>query len=148
MPELWRLSVSMQDREFKLFPSHFYCLFLALMLLGSAVIALMLPVQFWLRTLIFAVLIVYGAQIFWRYAWLRSKNSVINIAKLTDKRWRLTTQGGVVDAVLRGDSTITTVVSVLRFDIPGSRWPLSCMVFRDSLRADDYRRLISTIRMG
>jgi hypothetical protein len=138
----------MQDREFKLFPSHFYCLFLALMLLGSAVIALMLPVQFWLRTLIFAVLIVYGAQIFWRYAWLRSKNSVIKLINLTGKRWELTIHGETVEGILRGDSTITTVVSVLRFDISGSRWPLSCMVFRDSLRGDDYRRLISTIRMG
>lgn len=138
----------MQDREFKLFPSRFYCLFLALMMLGSAVIALMLPLQFWLRTLIFAFLIVYGARIFWQFALLRSKNSVIKMTKLTDKRWRLTTPGGVVEADLRGDSTITTVVSVLRFGISGSRRPLSCMVFRDSLRADDYRRLISIIRMG
>ena len=138
----------MQDRAFKLLPSRFYCLFLAAMLFGSAVITLMLPMELWLRTLIFAALVVYGARIFWRFALLRSKHSVIKLSNLTGKRWELTIHGETVEGILRGDSTITTVVSVLRFDIRGSRWPLSCMVFRDSLRGDDYRRLISTIRMG
>ncbi len=55
---------------------------------------------------------------------------------------------GTYDAKLRGDSTVTTLVSILRFDLPARRQIATCMVFKDSLPAEDYRRLISLVRMG
>lgn len=137
----------MQNHVFKLHPSRFYCLFLGLMLLGSGVIILLLPVVFWLKTLFLAVLIVYGIFLFQKFALLRAAFSVVGLQKQDGKQWRVETRTAVFDAVLRGDSTVTTLVSVLRFDVSGQRRPVVCMVFRDSLPAEEYRRLIGVIRM-
>lgn len=112
----------------------------------SAVIVCMLPVLIWLRLGLLVFLLAYGASIFWQYALLRAAWSVIAVKKLEDKRWQLTTRSDIQTAALRGDSTVTAYVSVLRFDIPERKKPLSCIIFRDSLAADEYRRLTGAIR--
>lgn len=138
----------MQNPEFKLHPSIIYCVFLGLMLAGSGIILALLPFAFWLKALLFAVLCVYGVALFMRFALLRTQQAVIALKKLDGKSWQVVTRARVFDSILRGDSTITTLVSVLRFDVSGLKRPLVCIVFRDSLPADDYRQLVGVIRMG
>jgi hypothetical protein len=136
----------MQNPDFELHPSKIYCAFLGITLLMSAVIVLLLPLNFWLRVLIFLILAGYGVIIFWQYALLRAADSVIGLKKIDGKRWQLTTRAGVFESTLRGDSTVTAYVSVLRFDLPERRKPISCILVRDSLSADDYRRLVGVVR--
>ncbi|HTM63385.1 MAG TPA: protein YgfX [Gammaproteobacteria bacterium] len=138
----------MQNHEFNLHSSRIYGSFLVAMLLGSAIIVLTLPLAIWLRTLILSALIVYGALVFNRHVLLRASDSIIRLCRLDRERWQLTTRAGAVDANLRGDSTVTAFVSVLRFeDVSGKRL-LPCIIFRDSMTADKYRQLISNIRAG
>ncbi len=136
----------MQNHEFKLHPSRFYCLFLVLMLFGSGIIIVMLPFSEWLTTLLLVVLSCYGFFLLYKFALLRAAFSVTALKKIDGKRWQVITRAGALDSILRGDSTVTTLVSVLRFDVSGQKRPLVCMVFRDSMPADDYRRLVATIR--
>lgn len=138
----------MPNPEFNLHPSRVYGLFLAAMLSGSAVVVLLLPFTFWLRILILAVLLVYGALVFNRHVLLRASDSIIRLCKLDRERWRVTTRSGAVEANLRGDSTVTALVSVLRFDDVNGKRLLPCIIFRDSLPADSYRQLVSCIRAG
>ena len=137
-----------QNIEFNLRVSRFYFLFLALMLAGSAAIVIVLPLAWWMRGILFCVLMGYGAVIFWRYALLRSKDSIIRLRKLDGKCWQITTGSAVFEATPRGDSTVTPVVSILRVDMPGRRQPLASIILKDSLPAGEYRRLIGMLRMG
>lgn len=138
----------MQNLAFKFNISRIYCVFLAAMLVGSGIIVVLLALPFWVKALMLAALIGYGAPIYWRFALLRGALSVLEIAKLDQKRWRVSLRDDEFDSELRGDSTITNLVCVLRFNMPGRRTPLVCIVFRDALSSDDYRRLVGVIRMG
>lgn len=138
----------LQNHEFNLHVSRFYCLFLALMLFGSSVIVVMLPLVWWQRAILFFVVIAYGAVIFWRFALLRAKNSIIRLRKIDEKSWQITTRSGVSEVMLRGDSTVTPVMSILRFEMAGKRQTLVSIIFRDSLPKSEYRRLVSVARMG
>lgn len=138
----------MPSQEFKIIPSLFYSAFLGATLLASMVVIALLPWSLWLKLVGMAVVGAYGTAIFWRYALLRAQLSVTGVAQLEHGQWQVITVGGNVNAVLRGDSTVTSLVSVLRFDFPGERRPVSCIICRDSLRADGYRRLLGVVRMG
>lgn len=119
-----------------------------MMLFCSAVIIVLLPFAGWLKILLLALLLGYGFFLMLKFALLRTAFSVTALEKMDAKRWQLQMRAGKFDAILRGDSTVTTLVSVLRFDVSGQKFPLVAIVFRDSLPADDYRRLVATIRMG
>ena len=136
----------MQTSEFNLHPSRVYGLFLAAMILGSTIVILTLPFAFWLRTLILAALLVYGALVFNRHVLLRSSDSILRLRKLNRESWQLTTREGAVDANLRGDSTVTAFVSVLRFETVNGERLLTCIIFKDSLPADAYRQLVVCVR--
>lgn len=124
-----------------------YIVFLDAMLLASAVITWLLPLDLAVRILLFAALVIYSTTLLWRFALLKAKLSVLGFKKLEGKRWQVTLGACVKEGVLRGDSTVTNLVSVLRFDLHGIRRPVTAMVFRDSLSADDYRRMVGVIRM-
>lgn len=138
----------MENLEFKLHPSKFYCFFLSFTLLMSVVIVIVLPIAVWLCAIMVAVLVVYGATIFWRFALLKAPLSIIRLRQREARNWQVTTNSIVTSAVLRGDSTVTTVVAVLRFDFASRTRPVSCMIFRDSMGAEEYRRLVGLVRMG
>jgi hypothetical protein len=136
----------MQNLEFKLQISKTYCILLAIVFLMSGIIVIVLPAPVWLRAILLAALFGYALHTFWRYALLKSELSILGLKKLEAKHWQLTTNKGVVEAELRGDSTVTTLVSVLRFDLPGRKLPIVSIIFRDNLGADVYRRLIGMVR--
>jgi hypothetical protein len=138
----------MQSIVFKLHPSKVYCVLLALVLVASAGIALNLPIHLLLKSALLLVLAGYGAHIFYRYAWLQANLSIVAVNKLDGDRWQVTTSMGVVDAQLRGDSTLTAIVSILRFDFPQKRWPVVSIICRDSLAPEQYRQLVGVLRVG
>lgn len=138
----------MQNIVFKLHPSKVYCTLLALVLIASAGIAFNLPIHFLLKSILLFVLMGYGAHIFYRYALLHAKLSIVGVNKLEGRTWQVTTQMGVIDAQLRGDSTVTAIVSILRFDFPQKRWPVVSIVCRDSLAPEQYRQLVGMLRVG
>jgi hypothetical protein len=137
----------MLDLEFKLKPSKFYLLLQMAILIASGVIVLCLPVAMWLMTILLLVLSIYGAYMLWQFGFLLSPYSVISLRRHQDGSWLLQTNNKTYNAELRGDSTVTGFVSVLRFRLPKQSWPLSCIIFRDSLQADFYRRLLVVLKM-
>jgi toxin CptA len=138
----------MHNHEFKFSPSLIYCIFLAATIFASVIIAFVLPFAQWQCALLAAVLITYGVSIFWRFALMKAETSVTAIRKNDGGSWLLTTRGGTMEAALRGDSTVTNFISILRFDVPGKKRPIASIIFRDSMSADDYRRLVGALRMS
>lgn len=131
--------------EFQLKPSRFYLMVMVLVFLASAVMLSLLAIAPLYKFLLLLVLVSYGVQLVWRFALLRDKHSVIALKKVDQDEWQVTNRAGVMLTKLRGDSTVTQWVAILRFDIKGQRKPLVSIIWRDSLPADQFRQLIVSI---
>lgn len=56
--------------------------------------------------------------------------------------WYLNKAGSLIPIVPSGDSTLTSIVSIIRFKQDKKRLKQSCIIFKDSLSDDNYRRLL------
>jgi len=137
----------MLDHEFKLKPSKHYIAWVSIILLASIIIMLCLQIEVRYKLVSFMFVGVYGGYIIWKFVLLRSAKSIVSIRRHRDGRWRIYTPLHTYDAELRGDSTVTGLVSILRFRVAKRFWPVSCIVFQDSLEPDRYRQLIVVTKM-
>lgn len=136
----------MPDQMFSIKPSKCYLVILILFIIGSLAVTASLPLALSLKSLLFIAVAVYGAQLIWRHGLLKSRNAILNIEHRPGGVWMIETRTQRLEAALRGDSTVTHLASVLRFQLSGQRFPLSCTLFRDSLAPDVYRQLTVVIR--
>lgn len=110
------------------------------MILVSIVSALLLPTMFLMKLLLTIFVLIYGAQVIWKYGFLQHKNSVIGLS-FNAEGWQVHLPDKVIPAELCGDSTRTKLVSILRFSVAGERLKHSCVIWRDAITRDEYRRL-------
>jgi hypothetical protein len=146
-PPSRRSYVPMLDHAFHFKPSKHYLTLMSVVLFASLIIVLCLPLAGWIKGLSFLLIAVYGGHILWQFGFLRSKQSIVSIRRDSEGRWLLCTNNNVQVAELSGDSTVTGWVSVLRFYVHKRLSPKSCIVFRDSLPHDQYRKLLVVLRM-
>lgn len=136
----------MFDHEFKLRPSLLYALFLLIFIIASLIITLLLPVPGWVRWPLLLLCFLYGMHLISHHALLTAPDSVLGFKKLDESRWQIITRRAVYEGKLLGDSLVSQVVSVLRFSVQGRRAPLSCVIWRNSLPSDDYRKMIVMVK--
>ncbi|MDX1901079.1 MAG: protein YgfX [Gammaproteobacteria bacterium] len=65
-----------------------------------------------------------------------------------NKQWRVSVQAREWDCQLCGDSMLTDCVLVLRFIMSETHRKKTWAIFRDSVTAEEYRRLRALARMG
>jgi hypothetical protein len=135
----------MLDREFILKPSKLYLSLISVIWLFSLIL-LCLTLE--IKVKIGSMILVggYGCYLLWRYALLLSPHAIISLRCHADGHWHLSTHKQQFRAQLRGDSTVTGFVSVLRFRVEKRLLPVSCVVFKDSLSAQHYHQLLMVIR--
>lgn len=107
----------------------------------------LLAMPLWAKVIGIVVTAIYGASILWQYVLLRNRNSIIKMKRQEDGQWLIHTNSGKYETQLCGDSTVTAMVSILRFRSPKSFWRKTAIVFRDSLTKEQYRELLVTLRM-
>lgn len=138
----------MQGLPAKCRPSIIYLVILSLALIGSLIVTLTLPVSILIKFFLFLFVAGYGAVLIWRQGLLRGKTAITSIQKLSDDKWLIGMGSGEIEAVLRGDSTVTHCVSILRFKAEEFYFPISCTLFPDSFSKDIYRQLVVQVRHG
>lgn len=85
----------------------------------------------------------YGGQVFWENILLRSERAVVTLICCDDNTWQLKERSGeTYPAVLGADSIRKGYFCLLRFKTPASRRKRSCVVFRDAVPPETYRRLL------
>lgn len=136
----------MLDLAFKI--SKKYCSGVIVIFLLSVGIVFSLNLPIIIKFALAFAIIMYGIWIVWRFGLLRSKHSLIGIKHLTGKKWLLHTPHAVVQGILCGESTVTNLICILRFKISGKTFKKSCIILRDSLPNDAYRKLLVRLRMG
>ncbi|GEM_PF-1073825 len=129
--------------EFKLQPSKKYLILLTILLAVSSMIVLSLPFNLGVKIIGLLFVGCYGGWLVWHVGLLRSPWAVTCLQPCGENQWLLQTSHSSYLAELRGDSTLTRWVAVLRFNHPQQFMPSSCIIFRDSfLEADLYRQLL------
>lgn len=132
----------MQNIDITLKPSKQFLVFISALLLGSFMVIASLSLLSWIKIVLGLVLTGYGIKLFWCDILLRSRRSIIRLNKQNDGSWRLYDRKGAFTGLLAGDSTVTGFLCVLRFRVQGCFFKRSSLIFRDSVGADTYRKLL------
>jgi hypothetical protein len=135
----------MRRLEFNLQPSPHGIFFLTLFFLSTLSILFITPRLHVEKYVMAFILILYGCHILWRYGLLRHRASLIHLKLSSEGKWHVRTPHASYQATLEGSSILTSFILILRFRIKGKWFPWTCLVLRDSMPADHYRQLISTI---
>lgn len=110
-------------------------------LLGSVAIIFTLPLMLSIQLFLMLFLLLYGIFIFPPFFSVKA-------LRYTGDGWKLFLRDRVLDAALSGDSTVTRWVCILRFSIPDRRWKYACVIFRDAMTKEAYRRLVVEVRFS
>jgi hypothetical protein len=131
------------DIEIK--PSKRFILFLLINLLCCIAIVATLPMPFALKFFLGILVLAYGGHALWRQGWLLSRRSIIRLSHDEDG-WQWHDRQTSWRGELCGDSTLTAFLGILRLKAHGARVKQSCLIFKDTLSAESYRRLLVTAR--
>lgn len=132
-------------QEYKLKPSKQFLWLFSAASIFCLMIVVLLPISIIGKVLILTALGIYLRPILRRDVLLQGERAILGLHCSTDGQWTLEMPAHRLEAALCQDSTLTPYISVLRFRAKERFWPLSCVVFRDSLSADLYRRLQVTL---
>ena len=138
----------MATLEIKLQPSKCYIVLLTVVLVMTLIVTISLSFTWWQKLILFFAIILYCIYFSYFYVFLQAKQSIFSIKLLDEKtnHWLLFTKQGSYQAALRGDSTVTRWVSVLRFQLINARFKrYACVIFPDSLKHEHYQTLLRTI---
>ena|SRR3990167_9420575 len=136
----------MQNHNFQRKPSLFYLFYVCSIAAMSFMVVIELPVNFAIKMLGILLLTIYFSHLFWHEGLLRGKKAIIYLQYQANGHWLIEIQNRLHAAKLSGHSTVTTWVSVLRFRLPDRYWPITCVIFKDSFKEDDYRKLTVILR--
>lgn len=136
----------MQKIDINLHPSLRLMAFILLAWLGSEVIIFMSPLAWWIKILLFVLVMVYGLGIFWQHGLLRDQQAILGIHYQADDGWWIQDRLAKTAVQVNGDSTVTTILSVLRFTPIDQSGVRACVVLKDSMGHGAYRRLVVALK--
>jgi len=136
----------MQKIDIDLKPSRQFISLIGLVLVGSVVIITLLPLSTWFKSILIMGTLAYGIWILWFAGLMKSTRSIIGLQLLGEGSCKLHYPLHTVTAEIKRESTMTTVLCVLRFIVPGKRLRPSCVIFKDSLDQEEYRQLLVWLR--
>jgi hypothetical protein len=124
----------MRNIDINIYPSKQFRLLIAIVLIATLIIIFTLAISIWLKLL----LIVLAGS----YSLLQHRKPIIQL-RFHDDQWIIRDKTREYTAELCGSSTITKFCSILIFQIKNERFKRSCIIFRDSLQPDYYRKMIA-----
>jgi len=110
----------------------------------AMVIILTLTIAFFVKLICLISVLAYSRLILPKHVLLTSLLSVRRLFLTENGKWGIETGLGKQVVTIRGDSTLTGIVSVLRFEV-GKKIG-SCVIFKDAVKGDEYRKLLVLLR--
>jgi hypothetical protein len=135
----------MHKIDIELKPSKSFILFLLINLLCCLAIVATLPLAMGIKIFVEIVVLLYGGHLLWERGWLLGRRSITRLCRDQDG-WQWHDRHSVWHGEIGNDSTLTGFLGILRLKPQGARRKHSCLIFKDTLSADSYRRLIVTVR--
>lgn len=125
-------------------PSKIFNCAVLFLSIGSLLITLILNLAGWIKFILIIMLILYSCHIFWRYGLLKSSKSILKI--IWHEGWFAQTRDEIFPINILGETTITRFFCVLCYSRKETRKFQSCLITRDILDKDDYRKLLSRLK--
>lgn len=135
-----------EELRFDLKPSKQFMILLSFMIFGSIAIICYIEIAAWIKISLFIFTICYGTFIFVRDGLLKHQRSILQL-KISRNEYKLKDQKSTYSAELSGDSTLTSIICILRFKVHGQILKRSCIIFKDSLENDAFRRLFVALKI-
>ncbi|EKD74161.1 MAG: hypothetical protein ACD_45C00055G0004 [uncultured bacterium] len=126
--------------RFELSSSRYHSVLLILAVFMASMVMATLSMHFLLRMIGIALVLIGGLYLF-----CQSKHHIC-LQYERDGSWCLIKDEVEYEGVLRGESIVTSFVSILRFNVGQS--VQSCVIFSDALEKEVYRQLLVILRMG
>lgn len=137
----------MPNLELKLKPSRQYLIFLLSLLFTTVCLIILAPIPFFLKGASLLGSSLYGWYLI-EGALLHHPHAIIFIEHKSDGSWLLRSKRNAYKSMISGDSTVTSLISILRFNRPHHFFKKTCLIFPDSLPDGDYRRLLVVLKMA
>lgn len=131
----------MQKIDIELRPSKIFMGLMAGIVVGCLALIASLSIGWLLKVALIISVVSYGWWIAWVDVLLKGADSILGIQLLADGSCQVRYPLGVMAAEIKGDSTVTTVVSVLRFNVQDKR-KVTSVIFKDSIGQEKYRQLL------
>lgn len=138
----------MQDHALNLKVSRFYLYGWAVFTGLTLIIIAILSFSFLMKFILAGISISYCYFILKKYILLQSGISIVSLLYQQKSGWILGSRSQHFNATLLGSSTVTRWVSIMRFKVKEKKFPVNCIIFRDSLSESDYRKLILYAKFG
>lgn len=137
----------MHDQEFHLQPSKIGQYLMLGISIASIVIVLNLSMAIYWKCLGVVLVGLYASIIFWKKFLLKSTHSILSLRCTIDGQWQIQTANGEAKIEILRESTVTPWVTILCLKMKNKFFPLSCIIFRDSLAKDYYRKLVVALKL-
>lgn len=128
-------------------PSKHFILLNFIALITCFFIIIFLPIGLLSKVSLVVFLIIYSGAIVYSSGLLLSKYS-LRALYLTEYGWFIRTKTDLFKVFLRGDSTLTSWLMVLRFQDKDRNKRFSYLILRDSLKSISYRELMVAVRFS
>ncbi len=125
--------------------SAYFKLLISIVVFGSLVIIFTLPANILLRLFLVISVSIYAVCVFYSNCLLKS-NSAVKRLLFNEDGWHISCRNKQLHVELRGESTVTSWVSILRFQELNKRQKYTSVIFRDAMNQEEYRRLIVLLR--
>lgn len=136
----------MQDINLNFKPSRQFMVLLSFVAVWSLAAVSSLSSNIGIKILLFSFILIYGARIFLRYGLLKNRHSILQLV-VDSNGCSIRTNQEVLAVKLLGESTLTTWLSILRFSHLENKNKYSCLIFKDSIGSEAYRRLLVAIKL-
>ena len=136
----------MPNTEIKIQPSRQFISLILVIVIGSISIICALGVGLLIKSFLLSMTIYYWHTIFYRYGILQHPQAWIKLNLNADGSCLVHQQRQQYEAQLSGNSIITNFVCILRFTLSEQQKKHSCLIFRDAIQPDLYRRLLIQLR--
>lgn len=109
------------------------------MVMGSLAGIAYVPIPGWIKIMLVLGVISYGVwNMYQQLQWQAIGHD--------EDGWYLKNAEGKMPIILGEDSTVTSLVWVLRFKLPGKRFSQSCVIFKDAMSVSAYRQFIMRMK--
>jgi hypothetical protein len=132
----------------KLRPSRYVYGFIGTVCLLCVLIIVSYPLPVLGKLLLVTSVIIYSAQALWQHGMLRSNASVMALRYFPKGDWQFDTREGQFFGKILGESTVTSVLMILRLRDVRNGKIYNVLILPDTLSRNEFRQLIMRVRFS
>jgi hypothetical protein len=113
----------------------------AVVYLGAALLAMLLPLAIWMRVAAVLLVVLSGYRAFAQHVWRRSPSAIVGLLLSDDGAYTVCRKDGVRQQAKIIDRWVQPWLVMLRLRTAGRRWSESLIIPADAVMSETFRQL-------